>query len=205
MPDILLLECFYRGIGPENRSIVDQLSTGCLTQQPYEVVAQLLDGMVKANKETEKDQEWAALLIQLDDLSKKVGEPDVNRRLDPHINWRANKTQRDMVRPKVAVKIVPPQKIIALNFKMNEERSNLPKKGKQEHPSRDKRKGKRPTPRNTSVPLWAWGLFSAVRRFLADTPVVVFDESSTIVPLTVTMGTDAQIQINAPDTDGSTE
>ena len=51
MPDKMLIECFYKGLGPENGSIADQLFAGGLIQQPYEVVAQLLDGMIKTNKE----------------------------------------------------------------------------------------------------------------------------------------------------------
>ncbi len=46
MTDEGLLECFYRGLGFENRSIADQLCEGGMLHQPYEVVAKLLDGML---------------------------------------------------------------------------------------------------------------------------------------------------------------
>uniref|UniRef100_M1DJQ4 Uncharacterized protein n=1 Tax=Solanum tuberosum TaxID=4113 RepID=M1DJQ4_SOLTU len=74
MIDKALLECFYRGLGPENISITDQLFTGGMLHQPYEVVANLFDGMVETNKEAQKKHEWDALVAQVDILSKRVME-----------------------------------------------------------------------------------------------------------------------------------
>ncbi|WMV37689.1 hypothetical protein MTR67_031074 [Solanum verrucosum] len=56
MTDKVILESFYRGLGPDNRSNADQLFAGGMLHQPYEVIAELLDGMVEANKETKKKQ-----------------------------------------------------------------------------------------------------------------------------------------------------
>ncbi|WMV08398.1 hypothetical protein MTR67_001783 [Solanum verrucosum] len=77
MTDKGLLECFYRGLGPENRDIADQLCEGDMLHQPYEVVAKLLDGMVEANKEAKKKQEWDVLVTQLNALSTRVTELEV--------------------------------------------------------------------------------------------------------------------------------
>uniref|UniRef100_M1DT93 Putative plant transposon protein domain-containing protein n=1 Tax=Solanum tuberosum TaxID=4113 RepID=M1DT93_SOLTU len=53
IPDKMLLDCFYRGLGPENRGVANQLTPGGLIRQPYAIVVQLLDHMTKTNKETE--------------------------------------------------------------------------------------------------------------------------------------------------------
>uniref|UniRef100_M1D9M9 Uncharacterized protein n=1 Tax=Solanum tuberosum TaxID=4113 RepID=M1D9M9_SOLTU len=44
MTDKALLECFYKGLGPENRSVAEQLCEGGMLYQHYEVVAELING-----------------------------------------------------------------------------------------------------------------------------------------------------------------
>jgi len=74
MTNKALLECFYRDLGPENRSFADQLFTSGMLHQPYQVVANLLGGMVETNKQAQKKHEWDALVAQVDILSKQVME-----------------------------------------------------------------------------------------------------------------------------------
>ncbi|WMV08901.1 hypothetical protein MTR67_002286 [Solanum verrucosum] len=72
LEDKLLLECFYQGLSHENRIVADQLYSGCLIRQSYETATQLLDCVAKTSKETEKDQHFATLLIQLETMTKKI-------------------------------------------------------------------------------------------------------------------------------------
>lgn len=55
MTNKVLLECLYRGIRTETRSIIEQRLSGGILLHPYEVVAQTLDNIAityERNEET---------------------------------------------------------------------------------------------------------------------------------------------------------
>jgi len=50
IPDVVLLECFYKSLGPGNKVLVDQLIPIGIAQQPYVIEAQLRDHMAERNQ-----------------------------------------------------------------------------------------------------------------------------------------------------------
>uniref|UniRef100_M1DV52 Uncharacterized protein n=1 Tax=Solanum tuberosum TaxID=4113 RepID=M1DV52_SOLTU len=89
IPDLVLLECFYRSLNSGSKGLIDQLITGCLMRHSYETVAKLLDLIPNTNKETEKDRHSVILLGQMHTLSQKVKELEVlskmkGRYMPPH-------------------------------------------------------------------------------------------------------------------------
>uniref|UniRef100_M1DGV8 Integrase core domain containing protein n=1 Tax=Solanum tuberosum TaxID=4113 RepID=M1DGV8_SOLTU len=72
IPNIILLDCFYRGLGPENKRVVDQLISGDIEKQSYAMAVQLLDNMTKMNQEAEKDFMMTTLITQMDELAKMM-------------------------------------------------------------------------------------------------------------------------------------
>uniref|UniRef100_M1DIJ2 Uncharacterized protein n=1 Tax=Solanum tuberosum TaxID=4113 RepID=M1DIJ2_SOLTU len=86
IPDIALLDCFYRSLGPGNKRLVDQLIPGGIAKQPYVIAAQLLSKMVETNQEVEKDFMLAALMAQMDQLAKKMAKIEIQcKRQDKYI------------------------------------------------------------------------------------------------------------------------
>uniref|UniRef100_M1E0H8 Retrotransposon gag protein n=1 Tax=Solanum tuberosum TaxID=4113 RepID=M1E0H8_SOLTU len=71
IPELVLLECFYRSLISGNKELIDQLIASGLVRQLYVVITQLLDHMTEANQEVERDFHFANLLTQLDELTKK--------------------------------------------------------------------------------------------------------------------------------------
>uniref|UniRef100_M1DZZ1 Uncharacterized protein n=1 Tax=Solanum tuberosum TaxID=4113 RepID=M1DZZ1_SOLTU len=74
IPNIVLLECFYRGLSPENREIMHQLMPSGREKYPYETAAKFLDLAAKTNKDGEKDPQLTILLGQMNSLTQKVEE-----------------------------------------------------------------------------------------------------------------------------------
>uniref|UniRef100_M1E074 Integrase core domain containing protein n=1 Tax=Solanum tuberosum TaxID=4113 RepID=M1E074_SOLTU len=77
IPDIVLLDCFYKSLGLGNKTLADRLIPGGITHQPYAIAAHMFDHMAEANQEVEKDFMLAALLTQMDELAKKIVEIEV--------------------------------------------------------------------------------------------------------------------------------
>uniref|UniRef100_M1BJ02 Retrotransposon gag protein n=1 Tax=Solanum tuberosum TaxID=4113 RepID=M1BJ02_SOLTU len=89
IPDIVLLDCFYRSLGPGNKTLANRLISGGITHQPYAIAAYLLNHMAEANQEVEKDFMLAALMTQMDELAKNIVEIEVeckrkDRYVPPH-------------------------------------------------------------------------------------------------------------------------
>uniref|UniRef100_M1DFK1 Putative plant transposon protein domain-containing protein n=1 Tax=Solanum tuberosum TaxID=4113 RepID=M1DFK1_SOLTU len=131
----MLLDCFYREFGPENRGVADQISPRGLTRLPYAIAVQILDHMAKAYKDTEKDQILATLLTQLDLVAKQIMEVEVPYKKKDcacspkgpshcrhanffgkpilsvsHIMIQRLADRFDLARPKVAGRDMPPHK-----------------------------------------------------------------------------------------------
>jgi len=68
---------FYKSLSPGNKVLADQLIPGCIAQQPYMITAQRLDHMAKTNQEVERDFMLTALVTQLDDLTNKISEIEI--------------------------------------------------------------------------------------------------------------------------------
>uniref|UniRef100_M1DTX5 Integrase core domain containing protein n=1 Tax=Solanum tuberosum TaxID=4113 RepID=M1DTX5_SOLTU len=77
IPDLVLLEYFYRSLNPRNRGLIDQLIPGGLERYSYETATKLLDLVAKTNKDTEKEQHLIILLGHMDNLTQKVKELEV--------------------------------------------------------------------------------------------------------------------------------
>uniref|UniRef100_M1DR49 Retrotransposon gag protein n=1 Tax=Solanum tuberosum TaxID=4113 RepID=M1DR49_SOLTU len=72
IPNIILLDHFYRSLDPGNKRVVDQLIPGDIAKQSYVMVVQLLDNMIKINQEVERDFMMTALMTQMDELAKNM-------------------------------------------------------------------------------------------------------------------------------------
>uniref|UniRef100_M1D9V9 Integrase core domain containing protein n=1 Tax=Solanum tuberosum TaxID=4113 RepID=M1D9V9_SOLTU len=145
-------------------------------------------------------------------IADQVGDPDVDHRLDLHINWRVCKTRRgfaDMTRSKAAERIIPAQEKTK-GFTINEDATISRGKSTKLPITGGKGKGKRSTSdrkttiRDPNVPLWGRGLCSAVHVFLEDSHVTSPSGSGTAVPSKVTPSTDAQTQSDVSGTDAQT-
>uniref|UniRef100_M1DA05 Retrotransposon gag protein n=1 Tax=Solanum tuberosum TaxID=4113 RepID=M1DA05_SOLTU len=77
IPDLVLLDCFYRGLSPGNRELIDRLIPSSRNKYSYETAAKFLDLVAKTNKDTEKDQHLIILLGQMNNLTQKVEEVEV--------------------------------------------------------------------------------------------------------------------------------
>jgi len=98
----MLLECLFRGFGPENRIVADQISPGGFFQLPYAKAAHLLDHMAKTIKKKEKDQGMGTLLEQLDDLAQKVNDLEVlskgkDKYIPPHKRRKTKKKEGEKI------------------------------------------------------------------------------------------------------------
>uniref|UniRef100_M1DXD2 Uncharacterized protein n=1 Tax=Solanum tuberosum TaxID=4113 RepID=M1DXD2_SOLTU len=94
--DIVLLDCFYRSLGPGNKALDDRLISGGITHQPYAIATHLLDHMTEVNQEVEKDFMLAALMTQMDELAKKIVEIEVQcKRRDIYVPPHEQRNPKD--------------------------------------------------------------------------------------------------------------
>uniref|UniRef100_M1DXV6 Retrotransposon gag protein n=1 Tax=Solanum tuberosum TaxID=4113 RepID=M1DXV6_SOLTU len=96
IPNVALLDCFYRDLGPGNKRLVDQLIPGGIAKQPYVIAARLLNQMAETNQEVEKDFMLAALMTQMDELAKKMVKIEVQcKRKDKYIPLHERRSLKD--------------------------------------------------------------------------------------------------------------
>uniref|UniRef100_M1DU97 Uncharacterized protein n=1 Tax=Solanum tuberosum TaxID=4113 RepID=M1DU97_SOLTU len=77
IPDLVLLECFYRSLNPRNIGLIDRLMPGDREKYSYETAAKFLDLVAKTNNDTEKNHQLIILLGHMNNLTQKVEELEV--------------------------------------------------------------------------------------------------------------------------------
>uniref|UniRef100_M1DQP6 Uncharacterized protein n=1 Tax=Solanum tuberosum TaxID=4113 RepID=M1DQP6_SOLTU len=96
IPDIALLDGFYRSLDPGNKRLVDQLIPGGIAKQPYGIATQLFNQMAETNLKVEKDFMLAALMTQMDELAKKMVKIEIQcKRKDKYIPPHERKSLKD--------------------------------------------------------------------------------------------------------------
>uniref|UniRef100_M1DV66 Retrotransposon gag protein n=1 Tax=Solanum tuberosum TaxID=4113 RepID=M1DV66_SOLTU len=127
MTDKALQECFYRDLGPKNRSIADQLCSEGTLHQLYEVIAKIFDGMAETNKDAKTKQEWDTLVTQMDVLSKRVIELEVQAmEKEKHFLFRERKhgKKHGGVQNNEAISLIQ-QQLEEQDKKLNEMKDNI--------------------------------------------------------------------------------
>uniref|UniRef100_M1DAN2 Uncharacterized protein n=1 Tax=Solanum tuberosum TaxID=4113 RepID=M1DAN2_SOLTU len=175
IPDIVLLDYFYRSLGPGNKALVDQLIPGGITQQPYVIAAHLLDLMVESNQEVEKDFMLATLMTQMDKLDKNIVELEVqckrkDKYVPPHERGKPKDNEGKRVEGMLSIilnklqEICHPDKQEQTNFRRNTKSTNPPKT---DNETKKPSASKRTNPRDPTIPSWRHGFFTAIHSFLA--------------------------------------
>uniref|UniRef100_M1DVK1 Retrotransposon gag protein n=1 Tax=Solanum tuberosum TaxID=4113 RepID=M1DVK1_SOLTU len=96
IPDIDLLDYFYRSLGPGNNRLVDQLILGGIAKQPFVIEAQLLNQMAETNQEVGNDFMLAALMTQMDKLGKNMVKIEIQcKRKDKYIPSHERRSLKD--------------------------------------------------------------------------------------------------------------
>lgn len=70
--DMMLIDCFYQGLSLGTKRLIDNLISGGLDKKMYAALVDCLTYVAKMNTEVEKDFMLAILMVQMDDMWKRM-------------------------------------------------------------------------------------------------------------------------------------